>query len=129
MCINNDEKNRRMSPRLTIYQLKNKNSGVLQLTIDSELNSKGIVEEQRETTNMRELEEISMKEIDFHSRMSEKYTSVNPPIIQRIEYNGMKDHGDQIILGTAQKIPKLEVDTNNFLQKLVSITGSLPNKA
>ena len=118
-----------MSPRLTIYQLKNKNSGVLQLTIDSELNSKGIVEEQRETTNMRELEEISMKEIDFHSRMSEKYTSVNPPIIQRIEYNGMKDHGDQIILGTAQKIPKLEVDTNNFLQKLVSITGSPPNKA
>ena len=39
------------------------------------------------------------------------------------------DYGDQIILYMAQKIPELEIDTNNFLQKLVSITGSLPNKA
>ena len=41
----------------------------------------------------------------------------------------MTYYGDQIILGTVQQITKLEPDTNNFLQKLVSITGSLPNKA
>ena len=39
------------------------------------------------------------------------------------------DYGDQIILYMAQKIPELEIDTNNFLQKLVSITGSLPEKS
>ena len=41
----------------------------------------------------------------------------------------MKDYGDKIPLGTAQKITELEVDTNNFLQKLVSVTGSLPDKS
>ena len=55
--------------------------------------------------------------------------TITPPLIQHLEYNGITDYGDQIILGTAQKIPELEADTNNFLQKIVSITGSLPNKA
>ena len=36
---------------------------------------------------------------------------------------------DQILLGTAQQRPKLEADTNNFLQKLASITGSIPEKS
>ena len=41
----------------------------------------------------------------------------------------MVDYGDQILIGTAQQIPELEAGTNNFLQKLVSITGSLPYKS
>ena len=41
----------------------------------------------------------------------------------------MTDYGDQIILGTEQQIPKLESDTTNFLQKLVSIASSIPGKA
>ena len=41
----------------------------------------------------------------------------------------MTDYGDKTLLGTAQKIPELEADTNNFLQKLVSITGYLPYQA
>ena len=41
----------------------------------------------------------------------------------------MKDYGDQILLGIEQQAPKLEAETNNFLQKLASITGSLPEKA
>ena len=41
----------------------------------------------------------------------------------------MADYGDQKFLGMAQKIPELEAGTNNFLQKLVSITGSLPDKS
>ena len=60
--------------------------------------------------------------------MSEQSPATNPPLIQHIEYNGTTDYGDQILLGTAQKIPELEADTNNPLQKLVSITGSLPEK-
>ena len=70
-----------------------------------------------------------MKEIDNLSRMLEQSPAMIPPLIQHLEYNGMSDYGDQIILGTAHKIPELEADTNNFLQKLVSITGSLPDKA
>ena len=54
---------------------------------------------------------------------------MTPPLIQHLEYNGIKYYGDQILVGKSQKIPKLEVDTNISLQKLVSITGSLPEKA
>ena len=54
----------------------------------------------------------------------------DPPLIQQLEYNIMSDYGDQIVLVTAaQKIPELEANTNNSLQKLASITGSLPDKA
>ena len=41
----------------------------------------------------------------------------------------MEDYGDQIILYTAQEISELEANKNNFLQKLASITGFIPNKA
>ena len=41
----------------------------------------------------------------------------------------MADYGDQIIIDTAQEIPELEANKNNFPQKLSSITGSIPNKA
>ena len=40
----------------------------------------------------------------------------------------MIDYVHQILLGTAHQIPELEADTNNLLQKLVSTTGSLPDK-
>ena len=70
-----------------------------------------------------------MKEIDHRSRMLEQFPSMTPPIIHHLEYNGMADYGDQTLLGTGQKIIELEADTNNFLQKLVSIIGSLPDKS
>ena len=70
-----------------------------------------------------------MKETYHRIRMSEKSPAMTPPLIQHLEYNSMIDYGDQILLGTAQKIPELEADTNNFLPELVSITGSLPDKA
>ena len=60
--------------------------------------------------------------------MLEQSPFTTPPLIQHQGYNGMIDYGDQILLGTAQKIPELEADTNNFLQELVSITGSLSEK-
>ena len=41
----------------------------------------------------------------------------------------MADYGDQIILDTAHQLSELEANKNNFLQKLASITGSIPNKA
>ena len=41
----------------------------------------------------------------------------------------MADYGDQIILDTAQEISEPEANKNNPLQKLSSITGSIPNKA
>ena len=41
----------------------------------------------------------------------------------------MADYGEHIILYTAKGIPKLEANKNYFLQKLASITGSIPNKA
>ena len=41
----------------------------------------------------------------------------------------MADYGYQIIIDTAQKIPELEANKNNFLQKLASIIGSITNKA
>ena len=69
-----------------------------------------------------------MKEIDHRSRISEQSPAMNPSLIQNIYYNGMTYYCDKIILGVAQQIPKLEADTNNLPQKLVSITGSLPNK-
>ena len=40
----------------------------------------------------------------------------------------MSEYGDQIILDTAQEISELEANKNNFLRKLASITGSIPNK-
>ena len=61
--------------------------------------------------------------------MSKQSPAMNPPLIQHLEYNGMEEYGDQVILGTSQQITKLESDTNNFLQKLASITVSLPNRS
>ena len=61
--------------------------------------------------------------------MLEQSPIMTPPLIQNIEYNNMTGYGYQTLLGTAQKIPELEPDTNNFLQKMVSITGSLPDKS
>ena len=41
----------------------------------------------------------------------------------------MADYGDQIILDTAQQLSELEANKNSFLQKLASITVSIPNKS
>ena len=46
--------------------------------------------------------------------MSKQSPAMNPPLIQHLEYNGMTDYRNQIILGTAQQIPEPEADTNNF---------------
>ena len=40
----------------------------------------------------------------------------------------MMEYGGIIILGTSQPIPEIEADTENFLQKLASITGNLLDK-
>ena len=61
--------------------------------------------------------------------MSDKPPAMNPPLIKHLEYNGMTDYRYQILLDTEQKIPKLEADTKKFLQKLISVTGSLPDKS
>ena len=70
-----------------------------------------------------------MKEIDHRSRMSEQSPAISPLLIKHLKYNGMTDYGDQILLSTTHKIPELESDTNNFLQKMVSINGSPPDKS
>ena len=41
----------------------------------------------------------------------------------------MADYGDQIIIDTAQEIPELEANKNNFPKILSSITGSIRNKS
>ena len=51
------------------------------------------------------------------------------PLIQHLEYNVITDYGYQIKTGTAQKITEIKADTNNFLQKLVSITVYLSDKS
>ena len=40
----------------------------------------------------------------------------------------MTEYEGQILLDTAHPIPELEAHTNNFLQKLASITGNLLDK-
>ena len=72
------------------------------------------------------MKEVSIKEIDHRSRMSENSPAMTSNIIQHLDYNGMTYYGDQIILGTAQQMPELEADKNSFLQKLAPIPGSLP---
>ena len=39
--------------------------------------------------------------------MSENSHAMTSPLIHHLEYNGMIDYGDQILLGTAQQIPEL----------------------
>ena len=87
------------------------------------------MEEQREIKNRRELEETPTKEIDHHRRMSEQYPATTLPIIHHLDCDSMTDNGDQILLGTSQKIPELEVNKNNFLQKPASITDYITDKA
>ena len=53
---------------------------------------------------------------------------MTPTLIQHLELNGMTDYEDQILLGTAQKIPELEAETKNFLQKWPPSLALFPTK-
>ena len=63
-----------------------------------------------------------------HDRMPEHSHVMTPPLIQHTEYTDMSDYGYQILLDSANLIPEKEAYTNNFLQKLAFVTGSLPDR-
>ena len=51
------------------------------------------------------------------------------PLVQKLQYNDMTNWGDKIILGTAIGNSITNPRTQKFLEHLISVTVSLPEKA
>ena len=54
---------------------------------------------------------------------------MTPPIVKHLQYDGMADFGNDILLGQAADIPHLDNHTKIYLQELSALTRLLPNQA
>ena len=89
----------------------------------------------REAQGMRyivlkpEVEQSSMKEIIGIVRLSDKSPPMMISLLEQLEYNGMAEVGDEILLGR-----EICQNTGNefigaFIRKLKSVTVTLPDKS
>ena len=49
-----------------------------------------------------------MEEVDKCSRMSEKSPPMQPPLLKELEYNGITLFGDNLILGQAANLERID---------------------
>ena len=51
------------------------------------------------------------------------------PLVNHLHFNGMTDYGKNILLVQAEDIPHLDMYTKRYLQDIVYLTRSIPNKS
>ena len=54
---------------------------------------------------------------------------MTPPLVKHLQYDGMADFGNDILLGQAADIPHIDNNTKIHLQELSALICSLPNQA
>ena len=66
-----------------------------------------------------------MKEIEQHSIISETlHGMIPPPLVNHLNFDGMADYGDNILLDLASEVPDLKPHTKNIF----SIWPSSPDQ-
>ena len=52
-----------------------------------------------------------------------------PPFVNKLNFNGMVEYGNKILLGTASDINNTNIHTKSYLRHLTKVTKSLPYNA
>eukprot|EP00957_Ditylum_brightwellii_P093160 7092939-Ditylum_brightwellii.AAC.1 len=73
-----------------------------------------------EITEKNALELACMVEVAQRSRMSEESPPMTAPRVYDLQYNGITQYGDDLLLGTAPDRAEIDPYTQAYLDQLVS---------
>eukprot|EP00957_Ditylum_brightwellii_P156687 11925880-Ditylum_brightwellii.AAC.1 len=87
------------------------------------------LKEKESSAEQKELEKTCMEEVDGRSRMSEETPPMTTPIIDLLEYTGVTERTDQILLEPSPQIPGIDEYMQLYIDQLRSVEGCLPKPA
>lgn len=131
------EKDRERSRRLKRLNPEKRRGGVTKLVVEEKKKVKHdggdkAAQDQtttREVTDKAELEDVALHEFNRRFRMSEPSPGMQPPLVNHLNYNGMTDYGDALLLGKAPELEGLDEYTTTYLSQLRAVDGHLPSPA